>query len=93
MTTTAMNTTNTSVEAALWRAGSTTPIGTLASPLASNAVVRNSRFPEFIRADQAYYWSSAWQRDEAQSLAALKAGNSQTFTDPLDAVRYLLSDG
>ncbi len=46
----------------------------------------------FIPADQAYYWSSEWQRGEAETRANLKAGNAQTFDDPLDAIRHLLSD-
>jgi hypothetical protein len=46
----------------------------------------------FIPADQAYYWSSEWQRDEAESLANLQAGHARTFDDPLDAIRHLLSD-
>ena len=50
------------------------------------------RVPMFIPADQAYYWSAQWQRDEAESLANLKAGNARTFEDPMDAIRHLLSD-
>ncbi len=49
--------------------------------------------PLFIPADQAYFWSSKWQRDEAESLADLKAGRAQTFNNPQDAIRHLLSDG
>jgi len=48
--------------------------------------------PLFIPADQVYYWSSQWQRDEAESLSDLKAGRAQTFSDPQDAIRHLLSD-
>jgi hypothetical protein len=48
--------------------------------------------PMFIPADQAYYWSSQWQRDEAESLADLRAGRARTFDDPQDAIRHLLSD-
>jgi hypothetical protein len=46
----------------------------------------------FIPADQVFYWSSQWQRDEAESLADLKAGHAQTFHNPQDAIRHLLSD-
>jgi len=48
--------------------------------------------PMFIPADQAYFWSSQWQRGEAETRANLKAGNAQTFDDPLDAIRHLLDD-
>lgn len=51
-----------------------------------------SRVPLFIPADQAFYWSSKWQRDEAESLADLKAGRSRRFSDAQDAIRHLLSD-
>lgn len=50
------------------------------------------KVPLFIPADQAYYWSSQWQRDEAESLADLRVGRAQTFDDPQDAIRHLLSD-
>ncbi|HVY96730.1 MAG TPA: hypothetical protein VHA54_07200 [Solirubrobacterales bacterium] len=48
--------------------------------------------PLFIPASQAYYWSAAWQEGEAESRANLMAGNSRTFDNPLDAIRYLLDD-
>jgi hypothetical protein len=48
--------------------------------------------PLFIPADQAYYWSSKWQRDEAETLANLEAGDYETFDDPSDAIKYLLAD-
>lgn len=50
------------------------------------------RVPLFIPASQVYYWSSQWQRDEAESLANLRAGRSKTFDKPTDALRYLLDD-
>jgi hypothetical protein len=63
------------------------------SVVASNKTSGSGRHvPLFIPADQAYYWSSQWQRDEAESLADLKAGRAQTFDDPQDAIRHLLSD-
>lgn len=46
----------------------------------------------FIPTDQAYYWSSEWQRGEAETRANLEAGNAKSFDDPLDAIRYLLDD-
>jgi CelD/BcsL family acetyltransferase involved in cellulose biosynthesis len=50
------------------------------------------RVPLFIPSDQTYYWSSQWQRDEAETLANLKAGDYETFDNPSDAIRYLLAD-
>lgn len=63
------------------------------SRVASNRNAKAVRsVPMFIPADQAYYWSSKWQRDDAESLADLKAGHARTFDDPQDAIRHLLSD-
>jgi hypothetical protein len=62
------------------------------SVVASNRGDGDRQVPMFIPADQAYYWSSAWQRGEAETLANLRAGNAQTFDDPLDAIRHLLDD-
>jgi hypothetical protein len=39
--------------------------------------------------DQAYFWTYDWQRDEAESLADLKAGRARTFDNPQDAVAWL----
>lgn len=40
-------------------------------------------------AEQRYYRSEEWRRNEAESLAELGAGKSQTFSDPWDAIQYL----
>jgi hypothetical protein len=47
----------------------------------------------FIPADQAYYWSSPWQRDVAESMQALRRGEYEDFdsNDPTDVARWLLS--
>lgn len=58
--------------------------------VATHSPLRN--VPLFIPADQVYFWSSQWQRDEAESLADLKAGRAKTFSGPQDAIRHLLSD-
>ena len=64
-----------------------------ASRVATNRPIsRRRKVPLFIPADQAYYWSSKWQRDEAETLANIQAGDCETFSDPSDAIRYLLSD-
>jgi hypothetical protein len=52
-----------------------------------------SEMPAFIQADEAYYWSSPWQRDAREAMAARAAGESAVFDsdDPDDVVRWLLS--
>lgn len=40
---------------------------------------------------QAYYWTHAWQTDEAETLASLAEGNGHVFTDAQAAIRWLLS--
>lgn len=49
--------------------------------------------PASIRADEAYYWSTRWQDDVKEALAARRAGDSARFDsdDPDDVVRWLLS--
>lgn len=39
--------------------------------------------------DQAYFWTYDWQRDEAESLADLRAGHARTFDNPQDAMAWL----
>lgn len=54
-----------------------------------------SNMPAAIPADQAYYWSVPWQDDVRESLAALKAGEFEDFSDsddPNDVVRWFLAD-
>lgn len=48
--------------------------------------------PSFIRADEAYYWSFAWQQDVRESMTALAAGDYEDFDsdDPSDVARWLL---
>jgi hypothetical protein len=50
--------------------------------------------PTSIAADQAYYWSLAWQRDIRESLEALRAGEFEDFNDsndPNDVIRWFLA--
>jgi hypothetical protein len=66
------------------------------APAASNATVGLRRVaPTFISADEAYYWSSPWQRDVQESMAALATGEYMEFDsdDPNDIVRWMLSAG
>jgi hypothetical protein len=51
------------------------------------------KVPLFIPADEAYYWSSQWQRDVRNSMEALREGEFEEFNsdDPTDAARWLLS--
>jgi hypothetical protein len=47
--------------------------------------------PASISRHQLYYWSKKWQADEAESLAALAAGEGHAFETSQDAMRWLLS--
>lgn len=78
----------------IFRANSVRVASLGASRVATNSrTVRGRRqVPLFIPASQAYYWSSTWQEGEAETRANLDAGNAQTFSDPLDAIRHLLDD-
>lgn len=69
------------------------PTGLGLSAAASNVAVhqRPTAMPASIPADQLYYWSSLWQGFEQESRADLAAGRSETFGNPDDAVRHLLS--
>ena len=42
---------------------------------------------------QAYYWTHAWQTDEAETLASLAAGAGREFPDAQAAIRWLLNSG
>jgi hypothetical protein len=44
--------------------------------------------------DELYYWTVAWQQGQAETEAALAAGEAITFDtdDPMDVARWLLSD-
>jgi len=79
---------------ALFRAAASVSPALKPSRVASSgsSSMATRKVPLFIPADQAYYWSSKWQRDEAETLANLKVGNYETFDDPSDAIRYLLAD-
>lgn len=69
------------------------PGSKLASNRRPNAEERERRFPAFISADEAYYWSRPWQRDVIESMDALRRGDYEDFDseDPNDVVRWLLS--
>jgi hypothetical protein len=41
------------------------------------------------RRSQLYYWTRQWQRDEAEAVCELERGEGVSFSDPLDAVRWL----
>lgn len=51
------------------------------------------RVPTMIPRSQAYYWSRAWQAEEAEALDDLRTGRSRVFDDPGDLARYLLGAG
>ena len=64
----------------------------LAAAAATNAPAGPHTVPPFIRADEAYYWSFAWQKDVREAMAALATGDYEEFDsdDPNDVVRWLL---
>ncbi len=45
--------------------------------------------PASIPRDQLYYWTSKWQRDEAESLEELRQGKSRVFPNARAAVSAL----
>jgi hypothetical protein len=47
--------------------------------------------PFFIPREQAYYWTSEWQEDEAKALEELERGEGMIFYNPAEAVRWLRS--
>lgn len=69
-------------------------ISTLPVPAATNAPLGPRTIPTFIGADEVYYWSSPWQEDVREAMAARAAGESVLFDsdDPNDVVRWLLAD-
>jgi hypothetical protein len=61
-------------------------------PGASNSPERvPAHMPASVPADQLYYWTGAWREGEVEGLADLAAGRARDFTDPMDAIRYLVS--
>jgi hypothetical protein len=47
--------------------------------------------PPVLTASQAYYWTHVWQQGEREALAELREGKGRVFSDPGDAIRWLLS--
>ncbi len=47
-------------------------------------------FPVSIPEDQLYYWTALWQAGEQESTEDLRRGNSRIFSNPMDAIRWLL---
>jgi len=48
--------------------------------------------PASIPSSQRYIWSSLWRQGEMESDADLARGDVERFANPLDAVRWLLSE-
>ena len=65
----------------------------VASPIGRTGF-RTSVLPVMIPRSEAYYWTSAWQAGEAESLEALRRGERVVFDsdDPTDLARWLLAD-
>ncbi len=57
---------------------------------ASDAYLR--RIPLFAPRDQAYYWTVAWQRGEAEALREVAEGKTRRFSSGAAAAEWLLSD-
>ncbi len=75
-------------------AGSVTPSVNPSAVVASSKGRGAERtVPLFIPAEEAYYWSSSWQQDVAESMQALREGDFKVFDsdDPTDVARWLLS--
>ncbi len=53
---------------------------------------RFSSAPFFVPRDQAYYWTLAWQRDEAEALREIAEGNTQRFASGAAAAEWLLAN-
>ena len=48
--------------------------------------------PASIPASQRYFWTARWQAGEAESRRDIANGEVEQFDDPLDAIRWLLSE-
>lgn len=48
--------------------------------------------PASIPAAQRYFWSALWQKGEAEAIRDIEEGRVKRFEDPIDAIRWLLSD-
>ena len=46
----------------------------------------------FVPASQAYFWTPAWQRAEAEADADIEAGRVERFTSMADAIAALNAD-
>jgi hypothetical protein len=56
------------------------------------SVTEGRRIPPSIPASQRYFWTARWQEGEAESARDIAEGEKRRFENPLDAVRWLLSD-
>jgi hypothetical protein len=77
--------------------------GSVTPAMGPSAVIASSsdsgverKVPLFIPAEEAHYWSSAWQQDVAESMKALREGDFEDFEDfdsddPTDVARWLLN--
>ena len=59
---------------------------------ASTAPETPRRVPLFMPHDQAYYWTTAWQRDEAEALREIAEGKARRFASGAAAAEWLLTD-
>lgn len=91
MTTKAIARTERSFRVAASRTPSLQPSPVFSSEHLSSGATR--QVPLFISADEAYYWSSPWQREAMESMRALQDGEFMDFDsdDPTDVAQWLLS--
>jgi hypothetical protein len=69
------------------------PASMLVPRFASSSTSHHAAYlPAACPAGQAYYWRRAWQRGEQESLRDIEAGRVERFSNPSDAIRWLLSD-
>ena len=50
------------------------------------------RVPLFVPRDQAYYWTTQWQRDEAEALREIAEGKARRFSSGAAAAEWLVAD-
>ena len=48
--------------------------------------------PPAIPASQMYFWTELWQQGERETREDFERGDTVSFKNPLDAIRWLLSD-
>lgn len=71
---------------------STTSLNVTSEATAYVAHAARRDAPLFVPHDQAYYWTMAWQRDEAEALREIAEGQARRFSSGAAAAAWLLAD-